>query len=121
MGAPLTSATTSRALSPILARLRCAALPCMAHASSPTRTTALQGAQLLTAVEVADLLGLTPRTVKQLAHDGRLPRVVLGRRSTRYRLGDVLTLIDDCTRSESPAATAELSRRTSSAPAHDAA
>jgi excisionase family DNA binding protein len=58
---------------------------------------------LLTAAEVAALLGLTPRTVKQLAHDGRLPRVVLGRRSTRYRLGDVLALIDDCTSSESPA------------------
>jgi excisionase family DNA binding protein len=76
----------------------------MAHASSQTRTTATHRIQLLTAVEVAELLGLTPRTVKQLAHDGRLARVVLGRRSTRYRLDDVLALIDGCTNSGSPAA-----------------
>lgn len=56
--------------------------------------------RLLTATEVAELLGLTPRTVKRLAAEGRLARVVLGRRSTRYRQDDVARLIDDCTQND---------------------
>lgn len=54
-------------------------------------------AQLLTGANVAELLGTTPRTVRHYAEVGRLPRVVLGRRSTRYRLADVLELIDSST------------------------
>lgn len=49
---------------------------------------------LLTTSEVASILGLAPRTVRSLASRGRLPRVVLGHRSTRYRLADVVELID---------------------------
>jgi excisionase family DNA binding protein len=49
---------------------------------------------LLRVDEVATILGVDPRTVKRLAADGQLRRIVLGRRSTRYRLEDVRALID---------------------------
>lgn len=62
--------------------------------------------ELLTASEVASILGLAPHTVKSLASRGRLPRVVLGHRSTRYRLSDVIALIDTSTKtSEAPVIT----------------
>ena len=57
-------------------------------------------AQLLTEREVGSLLRIAPRTVRVLAAEGRLTRVRLGRRSTRYRLDDVVALIDGCTNSE---------------------
>lgn len=56
---------------------------------SPTdRTT-----PLLSAAEVADLLGITTRTVRRLADDGELRRIVLGRRMVRYSAEDVGALI----------------------------
>ena len=62
----------------------------MAASSHPAPT-------LLRVDEVADILGVDPRTVKRLATDGELPRVVLGRRSTRYRLADVESFIESRT------------------------
>ena len=61
---------------------------------------------LLRVDEVAVLLGIAPRTVKRLAHDGELRRVVLGRRTTRYHAADVEALIAERTcpsTSEAPA------------------
>lgn len=52
---------------------------------------------LLRVDQVADALNIDPRTVKRLARDGYLRRVVLGRRSTRYHLTDVETLIAERT------------------------
>lgn len=43
------------------------------------------------------MLGVTTRTVRRLGETGTLSRVKLGRRSTRYRLADVLAFIDSCT------------------------
>lgn len=59
-------------------------------ASSPTRPTP----PLLRQDEVAEILGVSTRTVRSLAAAGDLPRVVLGRRATRYRRDDVDALID---------------------------
>jgi predicted DNA-binding transcriptional regulator AlpA len=59
---------------------------------------------LLSADQVGDLLGITPRTVKRLAADGALTRVVLGHRTTRYRQSDVAALIERC--EQHPGATA---------------
>jgi excisionase family DNA binding protein len=53
--------------------------------------------RLLRVDQVASILGIDPRTVKRLAAEGHLKRVVLGSRSTRYRLADVEALIDACT------------------------
>jgi len=50
--------------------------------------------RLLRQDEVAELLGVSPRTVRSFAAAGDLPKVVLGRRSTRYRISDVEALID---------------------------
>jgi excisionase family DNA binding protein len=50
--------------------------------------------RLLSGDDIAHLLGVTPRTVRRLAETNRLPRVVLGHRTTRYRLEDVRALID---------------------------
>ncbi|HEY2181327.1 MAG TPA: helix-turn-helix domain-containing protein [Solirubrobacteraceae bacterium] len=50
--------------------------------------------ELLTPTEVAQLLRITPRTVNRYAVDGRLQRVKIGERLSRYRREDVLALID---------------------------
>jgi excisionase family DNA binding protein len=50
--------------------------------------------QLLRPDEVADLLGVSIRYVRYLAAAGALPKIRLGRRSSRYRLADVEALID---------------------------
>ena len=50
------------------------------------------GRQLMTAGEVADLLGVSSQTVRRLDRRGELPRVQIGR-STRYRPEDVACLI----------------------------
>jgi excisionase family DNA binding protein len=54
---------------------------------------------LLSGAEVAELLGVTTRTVRQLAANGELHRIVLGHRTTRYRAEDVATFIDRSTTS----------------------
>ncbi|MEK6326300.1 MAG: helix-turn-helix domain-containing protein [Actinomycetota bacterium] len=64
----------------------------MSESSHPAPTTLPE--RLLRVDEVATILGVDPRTVKRLAAEGQLRRIVLGRRSTRYRLEDVRALID---------------------------
>jgi excisionase family DNA binding protein len=49
--------------------------------------------KLLKEREVAELLSIATRTVRQLAHDGKLPRVKIGD-ATRYRPSDIRRLID---------------------------
>lgn len=63
------------------------------HSSSHTAPT------LLRVDEAAEILGVDPRTIKRYAMAGQLRRVVLGRRTTRYRLEDVQALIESCTHS----------------------
>ncbi len=57
---------------------------------------------LLTPQEVAELLRVTPRTVNRYAADGRLRRVKIGQRLSRYRREDVLVLIDPSSTSNAP-------------------
>ena len=48
--------------------------------------------RLLTPRETAEILNTSLRTVFRLAQEGRLPRVKLGERSTRFRLQDIENL-----------------------------
>jgi excisionase family DNA binding protein len=73
-------------------------------ASSSLDRPELDAVRLLTPSEVADALVTTPRNVRRLRSEGRLPSVVLGRRSVRYRLADVQAFIQSCMNGESPAA-----------------
>ena len=50
---------------------------------------------LLTPTEVARVLRITTRTVNRYAIDGRLQRVKIGQRLSRYRREDVLALINE--------------------------
>jgi excisionase family DNA binding protein len=50
--------------------------------------------QLLTPAQVAELLQVTPRTINRYAVDGRLRRVKIGQRLSRYRREDVEALLD---------------------------
>lgn len=45
--------------------------------------------RLLNATEVADLLGVDPRTLRALRHEGEAPRCVLVGRSPKWRPRDV--------------------------------
>lgn len=49
---------------------------------------------LLDAHQVADLLGVSKRTVRRLAQDGVLVRVRIGHRTSRYTHRSVLALTD---------------------------
>lgn len=49
---------------------------------------------LLSPRDVADLLGVSERTVRRLAQDGALDRVRIGHRTSRYTRRSVLALID---------------------------
>ena len=51
-------------------------------------------AKLLTAEEVADLLGLKLGTIRNMTSRCELPCVHLGKRAVRYRLSDMLALIE---------------------------
>jgi excisionase family DNA binding protein len=51
-------------------------------------------AKLLTADEVADLLGLKLGTIRNMTSRRELPCVHLGKRAVRYRLADILALIE---------------------------
>ena len=51
--------------------------------------------ELLTPTEVARVLRITTRTVNRYAIDGRLQRVKIGQRLSRYRREDVLALINE--------------------------
>jgi predicted transcriptional regulator of viral defense system len=70
------------------------------------RSVPVAGAQLLTEREVGDILRVTPRTVRTMASAGRLTRVRLGRRSTRYQAAEVLALIASCAQNKEGAALA---------------
>ncbi|HUO04417.1 MAG TPA: helix-turn-helix domain-containing protein [Candidatus Binataceae bacterium] len=51
-------------------------------------------AKLLTAEEVAELLGLKLGTIRNMTSRRELPCVHLGKRAVRYRLADILALIE---------------------------
>jgi excisionase family DNA binding protein len=51
-------------------------------------------AKLLTAEQVADLLGLKLGTIRNMTSRRELPKVHLGKRAVRYRLADILALIE---------------------------
>ncbi len=51
-------------------------------------------AKLLTADEVAELLGLKLGTIRNMTSRRELPCVHLGKRAVRYRLADILALIE---------------------------
>jgi excisionase family DNA binding protein len=56
--------------------------------------------RLLRPIEVAELLGVTTRTVRHLAETGDLRKVKLGTRSTRYRMADIERFIAERTDSQ---------------------
>ena len=49
---------------------------------------------LLTPAEVANVLRVTPRTIQRYARDGRLDRVKIGNRLSRYTAESVTRLIE---------------------------
>lgn len=51
-------------------------------------------AKLLTAQEVAELLGLKLGTIRNMTSRRELPCVHLGKRAVRYRLADIVALIE---------------------------
>lgn len=65
--------------------------------------TGLAPFRLLSADDVADMLGMDARTVRRMARAGRFPVVDLGHRTVRFRLADVLDFIEASTTNESPA------------------
>lgn len=50
--------------------------------------------RLMTAKEVAEVLGTARETVYRMVSDGRLPVVKFGHRSTRFRSTDVNAFVD---------------------------
>jgi excisionase family DNA binding protein len=50
--------------------------------------------KLLTAEDVAQLLGKHPRTVLQMAVAGKIPAIRLGHRTVRFQPADVQAYID---------------------------
>lgn len=71
---------------------------------------------LLRIEEVAELLGVSVRTIRRLAADGVLVRVRLGHRTARYTRRSVLALVDP-ERGDAPG---EGPEATQEAGAHDA-
>jgi excisionase family DNA binding protein len=65
---------------------------------APSLVTDQAVPQLVTTQEAADFLRVDPRTIKRWAEDGRLKRVKLAPRSVRYRVDDLLNLINEDTR-----------------------
>jgi hypothetical protein len=49
---------------------------------------------LQTEAEIAAALGESERTVRSLRHAGVIPAVVLGHRTVRYKLGDVIKALE---------------------------
>jgi hypothetical protein len=60
---------------------------------APHCTDATRGGQLLTPAEAAAILRVTPRTLVRYAEDGRLHRVRLSSRASRYTRESVAALI----------------------------
>lgn len=78
--------------------------------NSPDRTA------LLTPQEVAEILRVSPRTVRRLAACGQLDRLRLGYRTTRYAADNVDALIASYNSDEAPAGTDAPSKRERPAP-----
>lgn len=91
----------------------------MAALSAPDRMAPDPSAQLLRPDDVAGLLGVTTRTVRRLGETGSLTRIKLGRRSTRYRLADVLAYIDSCTTTSNAAPTGDVAMTRGTARDHE--
>ena len=51
---------------------------------------------LISAKEVAEILSVSSRWVWQLVDDGRLGRVKLGNRLVRFKIADIVALIESC-------------------------
>jgi excisionase family DNA binding protein len=47
----------------------------------------------LTTAEVAAYLRVKPKTIRQWAHDGKLPAIRIGRKTLRFHLPDVLAAL----------------------------
>jgi excisionase family DNA binding protein len=73
---------------------RLSALECVLKRESGVEPETL-AAKLLTAEQVADLLGLKLGTIRNMTSGGELPRVRLGKRAVRYRYLDILALIEN--------------------------
>ncbi len=65
-----------------------------AHQISPHTTNGFSADALLTAHQVAELLGVSAEYVWQLSREGRIPTVSLGR-ARRYRLESILRWIEE--------------------------
>ncbi len=70
------------------------------HAQPPHASNGSNLEGLLTAQQVAELLGVSPEYVWQLSREGRIPTISLGR-VRRYRLDSILEWIAEI---ESPGA-----------------
>ena len=62
---------------------------------------------LLTEAQAAELAHLQPKTIADWGRAGKLPRVRLSSRCIRYRLQDVLALIDASVEQRGPRAQAQ--------------
>jgi predicted DNA-binding transcriptional regulator AlpA len=88
--------------------------------SRTSRTSDVLGERYLSPAEVAAILGVTTRTVANMAARGQLRRIILSRRMTRYVASDVADLITEATNAERPAATPG-ARKDASSPRHEPA
>jgi len=50
--------------------------------------------KLITKKQVAEVLGIHPRTVTRLVTEGRIPVIRVGRTAVRFRLSDVLAALE---------------------------
>jgi Helix-turn-helix domain len=75
--------------------------------------------RLLTPVEVAALLRVTPRTVRRYGSEGRLQRIKIGNRLSRYTAESVAALISPET-SEAPVTSGDLAKLADPGGGHDA-
>ena len=51
-------------------------------------------AELLTTAQLAKRLQVSPGTIRDWAHDGRIPQIRLSQKSRRFVLGDVLAALN---------------------------
>jgi excisionase family DNA binding protein len=61
-----------------------------------TQSGALEGHQLLTAVEVAEFLRFTAKSIYQLVHRGKIPYVKVSG-ALRFNRSDIVAWIEECT------------------------
>jgi excisionase family DNA binding protein len=77
-----------------------------------------QRTRLLTPKEVAELLRVTPRTVRRWAAEGHLQRVRPGGRLSRYTPESVESLIRSTTNSEAPGSNRDLAKNADAGGGH---